>query len=187
MEESLISAQMTIESILTTWPQRAQHLRQALTRAGLHCATCDAAQWETLEQGMQGHGKSVEEISELLKELNEILQKPLDASTIVVTPAAAEKFKALALSEGKPQAGLRLGQEPGGCSGYQYTLDFSEAALPNDEIFASQGVLVHVESSLVPYLLGCEIDFVDSLYGGGFKVSNPNVRQCCPCGNSQGY
>ena len=34
------------------------------------------------------------------------------------------------------------------------------------------------------YLMGTEIDFVDSLAGAGFKFQNPSARRTCGCGES---
>lgn len=182
-----ISKEMTIESILSMFPQRSQKLAQALTRAGLHCVGCGAAQWETLEGGMAGHGKTHDQVDALVLELNKILAEPLELNTISLTERAAVKFRSICEAEGKPNLGLRLGEEEGGCSGWQYVLDFSEAAEAHDEIFNSHGIEIHVDKCQLTHLLGVEIDFIDSLHGGGFKISNPNVRQSCGCGNSQGY
>ena len=95
---------MTIESILALFPQRSQKLAQAITRAGLHCIGCGAAQWETLEQGMQGHGKTADETVALVSELNRILAEPLELNTIQLTERAAIKFKSIREAEGHPEA-----------------------------------------------------------------------------------
>ena len=34
------------------------------------------------------------------------------------------------------------------------------------------------------YLDGAEIDYVDSLMGGGFRIENPNAVRSCACGSS---
>ena len=47
---------MTIEEILTSFPQRSQKLAQEMMNAGLNCVGCGASVWETLEAGMLGHG-----------------------------------------------------------------------------------------------------------------------------------
>jgi len=33
-------------------------------------------------------------------------------------------------------------------------------------------------------LKGSKIDYVDSLTGAGFKISNPNAKKTCGCGQS---
>ena len=41
-----------------------------------------------------------------------------------------------------------------------------------------------VDSVSARYIKGAEIDFVDSLMGGGFTVHNPNAVSSCSCGHS---
>jgi len=36
----------------------------------------------------------------------------------------------------------------------------------------------------VQYVGGAQIDFVDSLYGSGFSINNPNSKGSCGCGHS---
>ena len=52
----MIHKDMTIEEILTSFPQRSQMLAQEMMNAGLNCVGCGASVWETLEAGMLGHG-----------------------------------------------------------------------------------------------------------------------------------
>ncbi|MBX9923223.1 MAG: iron-sulfur cluster assembly accessory protein [Rhabdochlamydiaceae bacterium] len=182
-----ITRDMTIEEILTTFPQKSQKLAQEMTRAGLHCVGCQAAVWETLEAGVLGHGFTVDELENLLQRLNKILEEKIDPNTITVTERAAEKYRAILQDEGKAGYGLRFGDMAGGCSGFEYILDYSEAATEEDEVFVSQGVEIHINRNMLPRLLGCEIDYIDGLNGSGFKISNPNARGSCGCGKSQSY
>lgn len=182
-----ITASMTIGDIFTKFPHKSQRLAQAMTNAGLHCSSCSAATWETLEAGILGHGLSALVLDKLLDELNTILEEEVDNSTITLTPRAAKKFKEFAEEEGKPGCGLRFGDMAGGCSGFQYLLDFSDGVEPDDVVFESEGMQIHVKKAALSRLLGCVIDFVDSLHGGGFKISNPNAKSSCGCGTSQGY
>jgi iron-sulfur cluster assembly protein len=187
MPENQITAEMTIAEILSKFPQKSQRLAQAMTNAGLHCSSCSAATWETLEAGIFGHGFSELVLEKLLKQLNEILLEEHQEDTIILTPKAAKKFKEFAEEEGMPHAGLRFGNVAGGCGGFQYLLDLSEKAEEDDEIFESEGIQIHVKKGVVSKLVGSIIDYVDGLQGAGFKISNPNVRSSCGCGHSQGY
>lgn len=182
-----ISKEMTIEEILGGFPQKSQKLAQEITNAGLHCVGCQAATWETLEGGMLGHGYSHEEIEALVERLNEILSQQVDLSKISLTKSAADKYKAILAEEGKEGYGLRFGDKAGGCSGFEYILDYSEKPRADDEVFHSYGVDVHVSKNMVSRLIGCEIDYVDGLNGAGFKITNPNAKGSCGCGKSQSY
>jgi len=185
----MITKEMTIDDILGQFPQKSQKIAQELLNSGLHCVGCGAATWETLEAGAFGHGMSQDDLDDLVERLNGILsQAPEgDGEGISLSKRAAEKFQEILAEEGKPDWALRFGDRPGGCSGYEYTLDFSRSAAPEDKTFESHGVSIHVHSSMYERLRGCEIDYVEGLMGGGFKISNPNVRGSCGCGSSQSY
>ena len=182
-----ISPDMTIADIFSKYPAKSQQLAQAMTNAGLHCTNCSAATWETLEAGMLSHGMSQEAITKLIDELNTILEEEIDLDTITLTSKAAKKFQQFAKEEGNPNYALRFGDTAGGCGGFQYILDFSEKLEEDDAFFESEGVEIHIKKGMVGRLLGSVIDYVDGLQGGGFKVSNPNVKSSCGCGHSQGY
>lgn len=182
-----IHRQMTIEDILTQFPHKAQRLAQEITAAGLHCVGCQAATWETLEAGMYGHGMTDAQIDGLVAKLNAILAEVIDVTTITLTQRAAEKYREILAEEGKEGWGIRLGHRMAGCSGFEYELDYSEKAEPGDACFLSQGIEIHVEEELLPFLMGVEVDYVKGLHGAGFKISNPNVRSSCGCGSSHGY
>ncbi|MCX6990936.1 MAG: iron-sulfur cluster assembly accessory protein [Chlamydiae bacterium] len=183
-----ISKEMTIEEILGKFPQKSQKIAQEITNAGLHCVGCQAATWETLEGGMLGHGYPEEDIDTLVSKLNAILSQEVDVNTISLTTSAARKYKAILAEEGKEGWGLRFGDKAGGCSGFEYIIDYSQKAKEDDQIFpSSEGVEIHVNKQMVSRLLGCEIDYLDGLNGAGFKITNPNAKGSCGCGKSQKY
>jgi iron-sulfur cluster assembly accessory protein len=193
-EKMVIHRQMTIEQILSLFPNKAQKLSQEITRAGLHCVGCHAATWETLEAGMYGHGMSDDQINNLVNRLNALLEEEADMSTISMTARAAKKYLEILEEDGKTGWGVRFEERMAGCNGFEYVLDFSEKAeqgaadaMENDETFVSNGIEIHVKKAMVPRLLGSEIDYVDGLQGAGFKISNPNVRSSCGCGTSHNY
>lgn len=183
-----IHRQMTIDQILGMFPFKAQRLSQEITNAGLHCIGCHAATWETLEAGMMGHGMGEEAIEKLVQKLNALLEEPdANPTTITITKRAAKKYLDILAEEGKQGWALRFGDRMAGCSGFEYVLDYSEKAAPDDEVFESHGLQIHVNKGSAKRLLGSEIDYVDGLQGSGFKISNPHVRSSCGCGSSHNY
>jgi len=82
------------------------------------------------------------------------------------------------------EAGLRLGVKGGGCSGFEYFIDFAEAANPDDKVFESQGVKVYVDKKSLLYLVNTTVDFEESLTRRGFLFNNPNAKNTCGCGIS---
>ena len=185
--KSGITRDTTIDAIFAQHPQKSQRLAQEMTNAGLHCVGCQASTWETLEVGMLGHGFKEEDIEALISRLNGILAEELDESTISFTKRGAEKFKRVLQEEKKEGWALRFADKPGGCGGFEYILDFSEKAKEDDEVFESEGVKIHVSQKALPRLMGCQIDYLEGLMGSGFKITNPNVKGSCSCGNSQSY
>ena len=185
--QARITRDMTINDIFSKHPEKSQRLAQELTNTGLQCVGCQAATWETLEAGMFGHGYEDKEIDALVERLNIILKEKIDKETITMTESAANKFKKVLKEEKKEGWALRFSDKPGGCGGFEYLLDFSEKASDNDEIFTSHGIEIHVNKNVLPRLMGCHIDFQEGLMGTGFKITNPNVKGSCSCGNSQSY
>jgi len=105
---------------------------------------------------------------------------------INVTPTAASKISELLTEENKTDAGLRVFVQGGGCSGFQYGLmiDEGEGDSTTDAVFESNGVKLFVDPVSVSYLKGAEVDFVDTVTGGGFTIKNPNAKSTCGCGSS---
>ena len=105
---------------------------------------------------------------------------------IHVTETAAEKITELLSEENKPDAGLRVFVQGGGCSGFQYGLmiDEGEGDAAADKVFEVNGVRLFVDPISLQYLKGAEVDFVDNHMGGGFTIKNPNAKSTCGCGSS---
>jgi len=107
-----------------------------------------------------------------------------DTPLINVTEAAAGKIRELLNEEGKTESGLRVFVQGGGCSGFQYGLMIEESGGVGDQLFESNGVKLFVDPVSVSYLKGAEVDFVDTITGGGFTIKNPNASSTCGCGSS---
>jgi iron-sulfur cluster insertion protein len=105
-------------------------------------------------------------------------------SIITVTESAAGKIRELLSEEGKNESGLRVFVQGGGCSGFQYGLMIEESGGVGDQLFESNGVRLFVDPVSISYLRGAEVDFVDTITGGGFTIKNPNASSTCGCGSS---
>ena len=101
-----------------------------------------------------------------------------------VSETAASKINELLGEEGKVGSGLRVFVQGGGCSGFQYGLMIEEGGGVGDMQFESNGVRLFVDPVSVSYLRGAEVDFVDTITGGGFTIKNPNATSTCGCGSS---
>ena len=103
---------------------------------------------------------------------------------ITVTDEAAEKIRVLLQREDAPARGLRVAVRGGGCSGFQYKLEFEEEAGDMDQVIESNGVRIFVDPKSSLYLNGVILRYDDGLMGAGFQVENPNARTTCGCGES---
>lgn len=69
-----ITRSMAIGEILKSFPDKSSILAEEMTKMGLHCVGCCASNWETLEEGMLGHGISDEAIDAFVERLNDLLR-----------------------------------------------------------------------------------------------------------------
>ncbi|MHB1308959.1 MAG: HesB/IscA family protein, partial [Limisphaerales bacterium] len=72
----------------------------------------------------------------------------------------------------------------GGCSGLQYKMDLQDGPANRDIVVESNGIKVVVDPKSALYITGSELDYLEALQGGGFKVKNPNAASSCSCGES---
>lgn len=107
------------------------------------------------------------------------------AAPITITQTAAAKLREVMQSKKLDDAGLRVFVSGGGCSGLQYGMAFeTQGGEADDMVFEAHGLQVYLDAISLPYLQGANIDYVDSLMGGGFKIENPNAVSACGCGSS---
>jgi len=107
-----------------------------------------------------------------------------DERLIKLTQNAAHKVTSQLTLQGRPKGVLRVAIEGGGCSGLQYKMDLQDAPATRDILVDSSGVRVVVDPKSALYVTGSELDYIDALEGGGFKVTNPNAATTCSCGES---
>ena len=105
---------------------------------------------------------------------------------VTVTPNAAVEVNKFMVSEDDlPEtAGLRVRVVPGGCSGFQYSLNIEEESRQGDFIVEEHGVRLFVDMFSAQYLNGIQIDYTSNMMGSGFTFENPNATGGCGCGSS---
>jgi iron-sulfur cluster assembly accessory protein len=107
-----------------------------------------------------------------------------DERLIKVTESAAKKVGSLLSRQGRANGVLRVAVVGGGCSGLQYKMDLQDGPASRDILVESAGIKVVVDPKSALYVTGSELDYVDALQDGGFKVKNPNAATTCSCGES---
>src|ERR1700691_4786912 len=107
-----------------------------------------------------------------------------DERLIKVSPNAAKKVGSLLARQGRAEGVLRVAVVGGGCSGLQYKMDLQDGPANRAILVESGGIRVVVDPKSALYVTGSELDYVDALQDGGFKVKNPNAATSCSCGES---
>ncbi len=103
----------------------------------------------------------------------------------VTESASVEIKKFLAGEDDLPDtAGLRVRVVPGGCSGFQYSLNIEEESKQGDFILDKFGIKLFVDMFSAQYLNGVTIDYTSNMMGSGFTFENPNATGGCGCGTS---
>lgn len=119
--------------------------------------------------------------SPYLKLMNQVLTTL--EQDIILTPNAAKRVAAIAEKQGKA-AILRLAVEGGGCSGFQYRFGLADGIEAEDIAVEESGVTLVVDEISLDLVRGSAVDFVESLGGSAFQVTNPNAASGCGCGSS---
>ena len=104
----------------------------------------------------------------------------------MITVEESARVKAIALREGEGLSAdtvLRVGVQGGGCSGFQYSLDFGERR-DDDHVLELEGLTVAVDPFSAPLLAGSVLRYDNGLTGDGFSFANPQVASGCGCGRS---
>ena len=105
-------------------------------------------------------------------------------SGVNLTPRAIEAVRKMHQKEGfGTEQGLRIGVVGGGCSGFQYSLNF-DTQKDGDVVTQFDGLSVFVDEISLPYIAGTTLDYVEGLHNAGFRFDNPRASRTCGCGSS---
>jgi len=171
-----IEPDMIIADVISAFPRTAG----VFMAHGLHCVGCAANAFDTVEGGAKLHGMPDEEITSMIAEANELINKHIDL--IEITPTAIVTVKELRANEkGKEDWPLRIvvTKTP---DGFSYDMDFAQREEHDTELEVD-GLLVLIAESSLPLLRGSSIDYIESAMGSGFKIDNPNAQKHCACGS----
>jgi iron-sulfur cluster assembly accessory protein len=108
---------------------------------------------------------------------------------MTLTDAAADRVKAL-VAKGQESTvedqilGLRVGVKSRGCSGLSYFVEYAKEQKRFEEVVEDKGVKIFIDPAATMFLLGSEMDYVESTMQSGFVFNNPNEKSRCGCGES---
>lgn len=184
-KKPLIHGDMLIGDVLNLLPESAQIMQDF----GLHCTSCSVNVFEPLKMGAMSHGIEEEVVDEMIERINELAaaRKRAPDDGIYVTEFAATKIMEFAKAEDKEGYGLRITAKDNGGKEPTYAMDFAEQGAADDKTFEFHGVAIYVDPESMANLGGAEVDFIESPYGSGFKITNPNFvgakkSGCCGSG-----
>ncbi len=165
-----ITKDMTIGEVVMRYPASAE----ILIGEGIHCVGCGAAHFESLEEGLMGHGKTIEEINKIIGDMNKSIKgEKIDQNAIVtISKKATEKLKELLKKENKETYGLRIKAD-----GSEYGFDLEEKETKNDEVVKIDGLKFIIDKKELSEIKGARIDFMESIHGSGFSIINPNKKR----------
>src|SRR5256886_17700215 len=106
---------------------------------------------------------------------------------IQVTDRAVAEIKKAAAARASVPKGLRVGIRGGGCTGFSYLFEWSDAEpRPEDNVlsFEDGQVRVFVDPKSALYLEGSTLDYAPTLMARRLKWVNRNVQRSCGCGES---
>lgn len=106
-----------------------------------------------------------------------------DMRNVTLTEAAAQRIKKILIDD-PDKIGLRVAVDGGGCSGFSYRIELTDAKNDDDTIIELDGAKLYVDELSLVYMAGSQVDFVDDLIGQSFQVKNPNAVASCGCGTS---
>jgi iron-sulfur cluster assembly protein len=102
-----------------------------------------------------------------------------------ITAEAVKYAKKRLAARGTPGAAVRLGVRGGGCSGFNYVIEFSdEPPRAKDTVSDLDGVKFYVDKKSLIYLAGSTLDYEQTLMFQGFRFRNPQEATRCGCGHS---
>jgi len=103
---------------------------------------------------------------------------------ISLTEAAATQVKLLIDKRGKPTYGIRVGVKSGGCAGQTYYVEYADNKNQFDEVVEEKGVRILIDPKALMYILGSEMDYLETKFKSQFTFTNPNEKATCGCGKS---
>lgn len=104
---------------------------------------------------------------------------------MITLTAAAQQYLQDHLTTGpEGTLGIRIGLRDYGCSGFGYTIDFTQEKQVEDQVFIFDGVQIYIASKFLQAMRGMEIDYVTQGVNSLLQFNNPNVVKSCGCGES---
>jgi hybrid cluster-associated redox disulfide protein len=177
----VVTKDWTIGDIFKNFPSISEKLADSMTEYGLGCVGCHANQYETLEQGVLGHGFDEEILQSVIEDLNKIISESEEGESsdggIKISSNAITKLSEV-LSRKSKEAGkevmLRISYNDSGegCCKELYSLSFEAKPTENDIMMdIAQGVRIVLKKEHSNNFNNIELDYVETDSHKGFKIT----------------
>ncbi len=101
---------------------------------------------------------------------------------VTVTAEASKYITDLIQKNNKQGYGIRVFLSGMGCSGPQFGMSFQQGKKEGDVEQKSEGFSLFYDDETKTLLDECTVDFIETPYGSGLIVNNPNAAGCSTCG-----
>jgi iron-sulfur cluster assembly accessory protein len=172
---TLITADMNINEVIEKNPE----VTNIFSLYGFHCIGCQIATFETIAQGAKVHAMTPQTLKMMLRDANQIIKenesssKKQTNSEVEITDKASNKFYELIKKTNKKEGYIRIAIQKGGCFGIMYSFTVESRKKKGDIVIKKNTVQFIASSNVYNHLKGSKIDFLQTLEGTGFKVTNP--------------
>ncbi len=157
-----------IADILFELPDSAE----ILASYGIGCAGCHVNQYESLKDGILGHGYGEKVFRSILDDLNESFGEQNQFKNLEITDLASEKLKDFKSQAGKENYGVRIEAERKfGSDDISYSLDFERVPDKNDRVFEVQDISIFCDHESFRLLKNTVLDFKTENGEDGFKFN----------------
>ena len=75
---------------------------------------------------------------------------------------------------------FRIAIKGGGCSGFKYDFSFEDIKENDDIVFNN----ILIDENSANLLKGSQVDYITEIIGSSFKITNPQSKSSCGCGES---
>ncbi len=175
--QTLISKDMKLQELFTTYPQHVPALSEALLESGIPCYGCHTNQDQTLQAAAEKAELSREELTELLQKLEKSVEQPF-SFPLTITPKAALQIKDVIKEQPDKQI-LRIHAGQAGCCGNQYGLMLVHAPEKGDLSCIQEGIPFIVSPSSLAALQGATLDYIEGKHASGFRITSPAAKKGC--------
>jgi iron-sulfur cluster assembly protein len=103
---------------------------------------------------------------------------------ITLTENALTQMKKLVFARGTRPLGIKVNINTKGCSGLSYALEYVDEIDSKDEMLKFDDIKIFVDPKASLFLIGTQVDYIESELESGFKFINPNEKGRCGCGES---